>query len=31
VWLTRLSGLNPVHFYLWGHLQGIAYAAAVNK
>lgn len=29
-WPTRSFDLNPLDFYLWGHLKGIVYAAAVN-
>jgi hypothetical protein len=30
-WPTCLSDLNPVEFYLWGHLKALLYAAPVDS
>jgi hypothetical protein len=29
-WPARSPGLNPLHFWLWGHLKTLVYSALIN-
>ncbi|KOC63751.1 hypothetical protein WH47_02290, partial [Habropoda laboriosa] len=29
-WIGSISGLNPLEYYLWGHLKSFVYKASVD-